>query len=71
MRAFVKDLRARTVTPHIARNELHKEDGTLRRRSAIDGRTSRYKGTDRVGWAFTQNAAAYNLVRLPKLMRAG
>lgn len=26
------------------------------------------RGTDRVGWAFTFAAAAYNLVRLPKLM---
>lgn len=26
------------------------------------------RGTDRVGWAFTLIAAAYNLVRLPKLM---
>ena len=26
------------------------------------------RGTDRVGWAFTFVAAAYNLVRLPKLL---
>ena len=26
------------------------------------------RGTERVGWAFTFAAAAYNLVRLPKLM---
>ena len=26
------------------------------------------RGTDRVGWAFTFAAAAYNLVRLPKLI---
>ncbi|MBK1664501.1 IS5/IS1182 family transposase [Rhodospirillum rubrum] len=101
VRAFVKDLRTRTVTPHIARNEQRKEDGTLRRRSAIDGRTTRHpgygvslrirkrieevfgwikaaaglrktrhKGTVRVDWVFALNAAAYNLVRLPKLMRA-
>lgn len=101
VQAFVKDLRARTVTPHIARNEQRKPDGTLRRSSAIDGRTTRHpgyavslrirkrieevfgwvkaaaglrktrhKGTDRVDWVFTLNAAAYNLIRLPKLMRA-
>lgn len=101
VRAFVKDLRARTVTPHIARNEQRKPDGTLRRSSAIDGRTTRHpgyavslrirkrieevfgwikataglrktrhKGTDRVHWVFALNAAAYNLIRLPKLMRA-
>ena len=27
-----------------------------------------FRGRDRVGWAFTFAAAAYNLVRLPKLM---
>lgn len=100
-RAFVKDLRDRKVTPHIARNEQRREDGTLRRSSAIDGRTTRHpgyaislrirkrieevfgwikaaaglrktrhKGTDRIDWVFALNAAAYNLIRLPKLMRA-
>jgi transposase len=29
---------------------------------------TRFKGRDRVGWAFTFAAAAYNLVRLPKLL---
>ena len=28
------------------------------------------RGTDRVGWSFTFAAAAYNLVRLPKLLMA-
>ncbi len=28
------------------------------------------RGTDRVGWAFTFAAAAYNLIRLPKLIEA-
>lgn len=100
-RDFVRDLRARKVTPHIARNEQMREDGSLRRSSAIDGRTTRnpgyaislrirkrieevfgwakttgglrktrHKGTDRVDWVFTLTAAAYNLVRLPKLMTA-
>jgi transposase len=31
---------------------------------------TRFRGRDRVGWAFTFAAAAYNLVRLPKLMVA-
>jgi transposase len=31
-------------------------------------RKTRFRGLDRVGWAFTFAAAAYNLVRLPKLM---
>jgi transposase len=29
---------------------------------------TRFRGRDRVGWAFTFTAAAYNLVRLPKLL---
>jgi len=29
---------------------------------------SKFRGRDRVGWAFTFAAAAYNLVRLPKLI---
>lgn len=100
-REFVRDLRARKVTPHIARNEQVSETGGIRRRSAIDGRTTRHpgyaislrirkrieeifgwakttgglrktrhKGTDRVNWVFTLTAAAYNLVRLPKLIAA-
>jgi hypothetical protein len=32
---------------------------------------TRFRGTARVGFAFTFAAAAYNLVRLPKLSRAG
>jgi transposase len=31
-------------------------------------RKTRFRGRDRVGWSFTFAAAAYNLVRLPKLM---
>lgn len=33
-------------------------------------RKTRFRGRDRVGWAFTFAMAAYNLVRLPKLMAA-
>ena len=93
-RDFVADMRRLGVTPHVSQN-------TKRRRSAIDGRTTRHRGyaisqrkrkrieevfgwmkaaagfrktrhrsTARVGWMFTLNAAAYNLVRLPKLLGA-
>ena len=31
---------------------------------------TKFRGLDRVGWAFTFAAAAYNLIRLPKLMGA-
>lgn len=33
-------------------------------------RKTRFRGRDRVGWAFTFAVAAYNLVRLPKLLAA-
>ena len=33
-------------------------------------RKTRHRGQARVGWMFTLTAAAYNLVRLPKLMAA-
>ena len=31
---------------------------------------TKYRGLERVGWSFTMAAAAYNLIRLPKLMGA-
>ena len=34
-------------------------------------RRARHRGKARVGWQFTLAAAAYNLVRLPKLLAAG
>jgi transposase len=99
-REFVADLRKRKVTPHIAQNDYVDKNG-VRRRSALDGRTTRHpgyeislrlrkrieevfgwmkttgsfrktrhRGTARVNWMFTLTAAAYNLVRLPKLMAA-
>ena len=100
VRAFIEDLRARKVTPHIA------IDGNVRvtgkpRKTAIDKRTTRHpgyavsqrvrkrieegfgwikttgnlaktrhRGLKRVGWAFTLTAAAYNLVRIPKILPA-
>ena len=33
-------------------------------------RKTKFRGRDRVGWAFAFAAAAYTLVRLPKLMAA-
>ncbi len=89
---FINELRSMNVRPHVAQNDS-------RRRSAIDGRTTRhpgyaasqrvrkrieeafgwiktiagqdktnFRGRDRVAWAFTFAAAAYNLVRLPRLI---
>jgi len=36
-------------------------------KSSAGFRKTRHRGTARVGWMFTLNAAAYNLIRLPKL----
>ena len=92
---FVEELRTLNVRPHVAQN-------VSKRRSAIDGRTTRHasyaasirarkrieeafgwirtiaglrkaklRGLAKVDWAFTFAAAAYNLIRLPKLIAAG
>jgi transposase len=89
---FVMELREQAVTPHLAQNQS-------RRRSAIDGRTTRHpgyavsqrirkrieeafgwaktvaglrklrhRGLPKVDWQFTLTMAAYDLVRLPKLL---
>lgn len=89
---FVADLRAVQATPHVAQH-------TNRRRSAIDGRTTRHagyaisqqkrkrveeifgwkktvgllrkvrhRGVELVGWIFTFTAAAYNLMRMRRLV---
>lgn len=91
---FVAGMRRLDATPHVTQN-------TKRRRSAIDGRTTRhagykasqrirkrieevfgwmktvggqrktrYRGTPRVNWLFTLSAAAYNLIRMPRLLGA-
>jgi transposase len=36
---------------------------------ALQAKT-RFRGTDRVGWAFTLAATAYNLIRLPRLLQS-
>lgn len=96
--AFVGELRARGVTPHIAVNGALSKSGKPRK-TAIDGRTTRHAGyaisqrrrkriEEVFGWIktqaglakvklrsrpkvealFTFAAAAYNLVRIPKLL---
>lgn len=100
VRQFVKDLRERKVTPHIAVDGHLSKTGKPRV-TAIDDRTKRHPGYDvsqrcrkrieevfgwikasagmakvklrgcaRVNAAFTLNLAAYNLIRLPKLLAA-
>lgn len=100
VRQFVEDLRARTVTPHIAINGHLSKTGKPRA-TAMDRRTTRHPGyaisqrcrkriEEVFGWikgsaglakvklrgqakvdaAFTLALAAYNLIRLPKLLGA-
>jgi transposase len=96
--SFVGELRQMAVTPHIARNDTMTKNGK-RRRSSVDGRTTRHagyaasqrvrkrieeafgwaktvgglaktklRGTKRVAFKFTFTMAAYNLIRLPRLL---
>jgi transposase len=100
VRQFIKDLRARRVTPHVA-VDGHLSPKGVPRSTAVDGRTRRHSGygisqrcrkriEEVFGWmkasaglakvklrgrrkveaAFTLTLAAYNLVRLPKLLAA-
>ena len=95
---FIGDLRARGVTPHIA-IDGHLTKTGKRRKTAIDGRTTRhagyavsqrcrkrieevfgwikssagqaktkFRGRDRVASQFILALAAYNLIRLPRLL---
>ena len=97
---FRLELRARKITPHIARDAHQTKTGKTRK-SAIDGRTTRhigyaisqtvrkrieeaigwtkqvggqartsFRGRERVAMSFTFALAAYNLIRLPKLLGA-
>ncbi len=100
VRAFVKELRQRKVTPHVAVDGHPSKTGKPRA-TAVDGRTRRHpgyaasqrrrkrieevfgwikssagmatvklRGCARVDAAFTLGLAAYNLIRLPKLLAA-
>jgi transposase len=98
--AFVNELRARQVTPHIAIDGRVSKLGVVRK-TAVDGRVTRHQGyrasqicrkriEEVFGWIktqaglakvklrgcakvealFTFTVAAYNLIRIPKLMAA-
>jgi transposase len=100
-KSFAADLRRMEVTPHIARHDAVTQTGK-RRRSSVDGRTTRhpgyaasqrvrkrieeafgwakmiaglgktkFRGVKRVGFQFTFAMAAYNLIRLPRLLAEG
>jgi transposase len=100
IQGFADGLRVLGATPHLAQHRYLTKTGR-RRRSSIDGRTTRhpgyaqsqrrrklveeafgwiktvagqaktrFRGLERVGWSFQLAAAAYNLIRLPKLLQA-
>ncbi|BDV33703.1 hypothetical protein SS37A_12320 [Methylocystis iwaonis] len=47
-----------------------KVQGQVRIKTVAGQEKTKFRGCDRVGFAFTFAAAAYNLVRLPKLLAA-
>jgi IS5 family transposase len=51
-----------------ARNRIKECFGWMK--AGAGGRKARHRGLDRVGWQVTLTAAAYNLVRLPKMIGA-
>jgi hypothetical protein len=53
---------------YLARQRIEEAFGRIKT-IALQAKT-RFRGTARVGWAFTLAAAAYNLIRLPKLLGA-
>src|SRR4029079_3978640 len=78
---FVEDLRERKVTPHVAINGRISKHGVIRK-TAVDRRTTRHAGYGisqilrkrieevraKAEPVFTFAIAAYNLIRLPKLL---
>jgi len=46
------------------------EEGFAWTKFVAGQRKTRFRGLLRVGWAFTLAAAAYNLIRIPKLLAA-
>ena len=54
-----------SASPHI-RKRIERAFGWIK--TVAGQEKTSFRGRDRVGWAFTFAAAAYNLVRLPKLI---
>ena len=79
---FVAALKGLNATPHVAQNTTNRHSAIDRRTTRHPGyavsqrvrkppslqRRARHRGKARVGWQFTLTAAAYNLIRLPKLL---
>jgi hypothetical protein len=64
MQDFVNKLRSMRVTP--LRKQIEEPFGWIQTIAGQDN--TKFRGRNRVGWAFTFAAAAYDLVRLPKLI---
>jgi transposase len=71
--------RKTAIDPRTTRHAGYAVSQTIRKRieetfgwtKTVAGlRKTRHRGTERVGWMFTLAAAAYNLVRIPKLLAA-
>ncbi len=58
--------RAGYEASQIIRKRIEEVFGWIK--SAAGLRKTRHRGLDRVGWQFTFTLAAYNLIRLPKLL---
>ena len=71
-----KDNALRSRWPHHAPCRIRDELAISKRieeafgwiKTVAGQRKTKFRGVDRVGWAFTLAVAAYNLVRLPKLL---
>lgn len=74
--AFITELRARSVTPHVAvyavtqrvRKRIEEVFGWMKASAGL--RQTRFRGVDRVGWSVSLAATAYNLIRPPRLLEA-
>ena len=69
---FVETCTASRVKPHVARNRSgrHSNIGDDVAASAACLAKTRHRGLAPVDWQFTLALAAYNLIRLPKLLPA-
>jgi transposase len=53
----------------VIRKRIEEANGWIK--TVAPMRKTRHRGVDRVGWMFTFTAAAYNLIRLPRLLPTG
>ncbi|MGY4257367.1 hypothetical protein ACVI1L_004435 [Bradyrhizobium sp. USDA 4516] len=65
-----RERRRKSILPYAVSQRIRKriEEAFGWIKTVAGQEKTRFRGCDRVGWAFTFAAAAYNLVRLPKLI---